>query len=297
MRPASAPRSASSVLRALIICAAAALLAACSTLRVAYGTAPQLTWWWLDGYADFTSEQAPDVRRAIDEWFEWQRSTQIAGHAVLLGEIAAQAPGPVTPQQVCRWQARFLDRAAPSIDRALVQAAALMPRLGEAQLRHMEQRFAKTTAELREDFLQPDVAERMAAAVKRQTERFERLYGRLDEPQRRVIAAAVAASPFDAERWFAERERRQRETLSVLRRLLSERADADQRVAALRSLVEHFERSPDPAYRSYRERLATHQCATFAQLHNATTPAQRQVARERLQGWAADLRAIAAAQP
>jgi hypothetical protein len=273
------------------------LLAACGTLRVAYGTAPQLTWWWLDGYADFTGEQSGDVRRAIDEWFEWQRASQLAGHADLLVDIAGQAMAPVSPQQVCRWQSRLLDRAAPAIDRALVQAAAIVPRLSEAQLRHMEQRFAKANAELREDFAQPDPAARQAAAVKRQTERFERIYGRLDEPQRRVVAAAVAASPFDAERWFAERERRQRETLSVLRRLQAERADADQRVAALRALVEHFERSPDPAYRSYRERLASHQCATFAQLHNAATTAQRQTARDRLLGWAADLRAIASAQP
>ena len=285
------------MLKLLIILAAAALLAACSTLRVAFGTAPQLTWWWLDGYADFTSEQAPDVRRAIDDWFEWQRVSQFAGHAELLAEMAEQVAAPTTPQQVCRWQARLFDRAGPALDRALVQAAVLLPRLDARQWRHMEQRFAKKDAELRPAFPHPDPAERQAEAARRQAERYERLYGRLEEAQRRLIAAAVAASPFEPERWLAERARRQRETLAVLQRLTAERADTDRRLAALRALTEQFERSPDPAYRSYRDRLAAHHCATFAQLHNATTPAQRQTARERLRGWAADLRAMAAAQP
>ena len=105
----------------------------------------------------------------------------------------------------------------------------------------------------------------------------------------------MKASPFDPQAWADERQRRQRDTLATLRRLLAERADADRIVAALRALAERAERSPDPGYRAYQQRLLDYNCALAARLHNAMSPAQRQAARERLKGWEDDLRALAAA--
>ena len=281
--------------KALIIGLALLGLSGCSALRLGYDNAPTLAWWWADGYVDFSREQAPQARRAIDQWFAWHRSTQLPDYAVLLLNVAAQITEPTTPEQVCRWQAQARDRLEPGLDRGLVHAAELLPGLGETQWRHLEQHYAKGNASAREDFAQPQPAERLKAAVKRTVERFESVYGRLEEPQRRVIAAGVAASPFNPEAWLVERQRRQRETLQTLRRLAAERADRDQRIAALRALAERTERSPLPAYRAYQQRLAEHNCVFVAQVHNASTAAQRLVARDKLRGWEEDLRALAAA--
>jgi len=51
--------------------------------------------------------------------------------------------------------------------------------------------------------------------------------------------------------------------------------------------------TPGP-YRSYQQRLTDYNCSFIAQLHNSTTPAQRQVARNKLKGWEEDLRTLAA---
>ncbi|MBC8057759.1 MAG: hypothetical protein H7Y61_14390, partial [Rhizobiales bacterium] len=51
--------------RSLIIGAALALLGGCSALRIGYGTAPDVVYWWLDGYIDFNDTQTPRVREAI----------------------------------------------------------------------------------------------------------------------------------------------------------------------------------------------------------------------------------------
>jgi len=147
---------------------------------------------------------------------------------------------------------------------------------------------------MREKFLQPSLEDRRKAAMKRTVERVEQLYGGIGDAQRRVIQAGLAASPFDPEAWFAERERRQKDTAQTLRRLVAEKASRDQIVAAMRTLVERTERSPDPAYRAYQDRLADYNCAFAAQIHNATTPAQRASARDRLKGWEADLRSFLA---
>jgi hypothetical protein len=89
-----------------------------------------------------------------------------------------------------------------------------------------------------------------------------------------------------------ERQRRQRDTLQTVRRLQAEHADHDQRLAALAALVARTERSPDPEYRAYQQRLTDYNCGFVAQVHNATTPAQRRKARDNLKSWEDDIRLL-----
>jgi hypothetical protein len=277
-----------------VLFAALALLSGCSALRLSYGAGPQLAWWWIDGHFDFTSTQAPPVKTAIGQWFDWHRATQLPAYASLLAALQAQATEPMTAAQACRWNERVRETLAPAIDRALVQAADLVPLLGEAQLRHLEQRYERNIAEMRDEFLQPDPAARREASVKRAIERSEQIYGTLGETQHKVIADGVATSPFDPQAWRDERVRRQRDTAATLRRLVAEKSDRDTRIAALRTLVERAERSPDPAYREYQRRLVAYNCEFAARIHNATTPAQRLKARESLKGYEDDLRSLIA---
>jgi hypothetical protein len=269
-----------------------ALLAGCSAVRLSYNNGPQLAWWWLDGYLDFPSSQVPRAKELMGRWFDWHRATQLPEYAAVLASAQQQIGEPTTAAQVCRWQALVRDRLEHALERAMSDLAGVLPSLGEPQWRHVEQRFAKANEELRSDFLQPRAEARAKASVQRAVDRAEGLYGRLDEAQRRVIAQGVAASPFDPDAWLAERQRRQADVVQTLRRLSAERAEPDQWLAAVRVLVERAERSPDPGYRAYQQKLADYNCAFLARLHNATTPAQRLAARERLKGWEEDLRSL-----
>ena len=270
------------------------MLAGCSTLRLGYANGPQLAWWWLDGYFDFESRQTAAVRAAIERWFAWHRRVELPVYAGLLAEAAAAAPRPTTADEVCRWTARVRDAAAPALDQALREAAPLVGQLREPQLAHLAHRFDKRLAELRDEFAQPDPTLRREKAAERAIERFERLYGRLDAPQRRLVAVGLAESPFDAEAWIADRDRRQREALQTLRRLAAQRADADAALPALRALAGRADALADPAYRATRDAAETFNCALAARLHNATTPAQRAKAAERLRDWQSDLLTLAA---
>jgi Family of unknown function (DUF6279) len=267
-------------------------LAGCSAVRLSYANGPQLAWWWLDGYFDFSREHSAQVQQTLDRWFEWHRSTQLAQTTALLAEVAQQMGEPMTPGQVCQWQDRARSHADPALSRAILDFADLMPGMGEAQMKHLEAHYRKLIDEMRRDFLQPDPAERFKSSVKRTRERAERIYGGLGDAQLQVISEGVAASPFDPELWLLERQRRQRDTLQTLRRMLADRADRDQRVAALRALVQRSEQSPNPEYRSYQTRLTAYNCALAAQVHNTTTAAQRRKARDNLRGWADDLRTL-----
>lgn len=280
-------------LKTAIILSLALWLAGCGSVRLAYSNAPQLAWWWLDGYADFSRDQTPAARQAVDSFFDWHRRSQLADYADWLAAVRPQFAASMSPAQACRLQDQGRDKLEPGLQRALALAGELVPGLGADQFKAIEKRFVKVNDKLRDDFLQPDAGDREEAALKRTLERAERVYGRLGTAQKRVVRDGVAASPFNPEWWLADRQRAQRDAVQTLRKLVADRAGPEQRLAALRALAQRTERSPDPEYRAYQLRLTEYNCGFAARLHNATTGAQRAEALERLLGWEADLRALA----
>jgi hypothetical protein len=290
--PSPTPKS-RRIIGALLLALAA--LSGCSAVRVGYNQAPTLAWWWLDGYLDFSSEQAPRAKEAIGQWFAWHRTTQLPDYAALLAAAQVQVLQPATAQQVCRWNDELRARAESALMRAVPLAANVLPAVGPEQIAHLDRRYRKANHEFAEDFVQADADERLKASVRRTIDRAEMLYGRLDDRQRALVAAGVSASPFDAAAWLAERERVQAEVLQTLTRLgAGTRTDPETRLAGMRALAQRLLRAPPGPYRSYQQRLTEYNCDFVARLHNSTTPAQRRAARDKLRGWEEDLRALAA---
>ncbi len=269
------------------------VLTACSALRVSYGQGPLLAYWWLDSQLAFSAEQAPRVRSALADWFAWHRATQLPDYAQALGETAAALAGNLTPTQVCSQIEAWQRRAERAVDRAVPAAAEQLRSLSSEQIHHLERRQADKLQEAADEFLKPEPAERRKAALARQVDRAETLYGSLDEAQRQLLAAGLAASPFDPERWLAERRARTVELLRSLRQWQAEQADSATVQAGLRRMVAETLRSPRPDYQAYSRRLLQANCALVAQLHNSTSAAQRQRAAGRLQRWQDDLRSLA----
>ncbi|MDH4389817.1 MAG: DUF6279 family lipoprotein [Aquabacterium sp.] len=269
------------------------LLGGCSALRLSYGQGPLLAYWWLDSQIDFTDDQAPRMRSALADWFAWHRSTQLPDYAQALGELAATVAGPVSPAQVCSQIEAWQRRAERAFDRAVPALADQVRSLTPEQITHLEKRQADRQQEMVADVLQPDLAERQKAALARRIDRAETLYGTIDDSQRQLLAASQATSPFDAERWLAERRARTADMLRNLRQWQAEQADTATVQAGLRRLVADTLRSPRADYRAYSQRLLQANCSQAAQLHNSTSASQRQRAATKLLGWQADMRALA----
>jgi Family of unknown function (DUF6279) len=288
--------------RWIIGVALALLLAGCSVLRIAYSQAPTFTYWWIDGYVDLGDAQSVKLREAIDRWFEWHRRTELTRYAALLARAQREVMEPtLSTAQLCTWRDEAQRRLDAALDAATPAFATLMLSLTPEQIRHMERKMAKDGDELRRDFAQADRAERAQGAFKRTLARYENLYGKLDEAQRKKLGDLLAASPFDADRWLAERERRNRDLITLLGTVSTAGRDAQaadsakaQAQAAVRVLAERALRSPRPDYRAYQERLTQENCALASAMHNATTPAQRQYARNKLKSWEDDVRLIMA---
>lgn len=269
------------------------LLAGCSALRLGYGNGPMLASWWVDSQFDTTAEQAPRVRAALADWFAWHRATQLPDYVQGLAEAATLGVNPVTPAQVCAQYAAWQQRIWRAFDRAVPQLAELARSLSPAQIDHFERHQARRQAELQAESAQPDAAERQQALLKRTVERFETFYGPLEPGQRQLLAAALQASPLEAERWLAERRARNAEVVRSLRQWQAEGSDLATVQAGLRRLGGEVLRSPRPEYAAYSQRLVQANCAMVAQVHNGASATQRQRLVAKLQGWQADLRALA----
>ena len=284
-------------MRPIIVAALVLLMTGCSAIRLSYNQGPTLAYWWLDGYADFSHAQEPKVRAALEDWFTWHRGTQLPDYQQQLALARRLVVAETTPEQVCAQIEAWRPRAMLAYERALPAMAELVRGFSPAQIDHLDKRYARNLAEAEHDHLQSDPAERREANFKRTLDRAETLYGTLGEPQRKVLAEALAASPFDPQRWLAERQARQQDTVRALRQWQAAKADAPTVQAGLRRLAMEVQLSPRADYRAYAEQLNTANCQLVARLHNATSLSQRRKAAAKLQGWEDDVAALAAAQP
>ena len=287
------------------------VLGACSALRIGYGQAPDLLYWYLDGYVDFNDNQTPKVREALTQYMAWHRRTQLPDYANQLARAQAEVLADTSAARVCEWQAELLTRANAAFEHAVPAVAEFLVTVTPQQVQYLEKHQAKQNQEFRDDYLQPEPRKRTEVTLKRTLERAESLYGKLTDSQRTRIAEGLLRSPFDAEAWFAERRQRQQDALSLMRRWgggdaagrpagAREQAGREpvqaqvQVQAALRAYVQGMASSPREPYRRYTERLNEFNCSFAAALHNTTSVAQRRAAAQKLAGWEGDARALAA---
>lgn len=270
------------------------VLPGCNAIKLVYNAAPSASYWWLDGYLDFDSAQAAQLREDLDGLQRWHRSTQLPEYARLLQRAQALVGAErVTPNQACTLLEDVRREIGNITVRAETGAATLVRSLTPEQLQHLQAKYAKSNEEFRKEWLDASPQEVREKRFDKTLERAERVYGRLDEAQRAIIRQQIELSSFDPKMQQAERLRRQQDTVQVLRSLAASKATPQQTAQALRGLFERYRESPDPALRAYGQRQIDEGCQGFALAHNTATPAQREKAVQRLKAYEKDVRDLA----
>jgi hypothetical protein len=271
-------------------------LTGCGTTRLAYNNAPTLSFWWLDAYFDFDSEQALRLRADLQTVHAWHRKDELPLVAAELANLKARALQSATPEQTCKLAIDVQARVAAPLVRMVPTIAAIAPNLSDQQLLHIEREFDKRNRSWREDYLDGTPDERIDSRLKRTAERTESLYGRMRPEQMKWLRAQIAASDYDPGVQYRETLRRQQDALSVLRQLRVSKAPQPQAQTALQALLERSFDSPDASYRQYMARILQQGCATMAELHNSMGPQQRTKLLETLQSYDDDVRALMSAR-
>jgi hypothetical protein len=282
------------VLLCLSLLLAAVLLQGCSAIKLAYRQADTLLYWRLDSYVDFSDEQAPRVRDGLKQFHRWHRHSQLPLYADLLQRIAPQLLEPVTAEQACAVFDQVRSTAEVSLDPAHWPLLWLATDLSDEQLQHIERKQASSDADWKKEWAGLTPEQLQHKRFDQLLSRSEMVYGRLDEPQKAVLRAGLAASSFDPARSLAERLRREQDLRQALRKIHDERLGIEPARELLKAYLARTLRPPDAAQQRYAQSLTRESCALFARLHNATTPAQRARAVQTLKGYEDDFRLLAA---
>jgi hypothetical protein len=264
-------------------------LGGCSTLQLAYSQAPSLLYWWIDGYIDFSKEQAPAVRSALAELHSWHRSSELPKTIAVLQKAQALLPGNVTAPQACGIFDAVRGLTSAITEHALPGIADFSANVTAQQLEKLQRKYQKNNDEFNRDFIQAKPEERKAKRMKGAIERSERIYGKLGDAQLQAIDAAIDSSSFDATMALKEAERRQKDALDTLRHISLTKPEPNAAQTALRAYLERSLKSPDLTYRQYAAKLVQESCESFATVHASTTPAQRAKAVQTLKGYEGDL--------
>lgn len=290
------------ILLALALTTTLIVLGACSTARLAYNQAPNLLYWWLDGYMDFTSAQSPQARQDIDAFLAWHRSTELPTYARQLQQWQALAMQDITPAQACTQFEAVRAAVQRASERGLEPLTRLAQQLSPEQQAHLQRHQSKSNESFEKDFVRGSPEQRLSQRLDKAVSRNEMLYGRLSPAQRELLRASLQQSPWDAQKTQQERLRRQSDllqTLQTVQALKTGNGNGNGAVnaAALNATRSHLARvlqSPTPGYSAYSQTQVQHGCTQFAALHNTTTPEQRANAVRVLKGYEDDFRALVA---
>lgn len=269
-------------------------LSACSAVQLTYQNAPELSYWWIDGYLDINDAQSAKLRQGLSSLHAWHRQQELPVYLATLNKLQKAAGADTTPEQVCALYADLRARLQPVFDQFEPTAAALAPGLDQAQLEHVARQLDKRHRKWQNDWLSLSPEQRQAKRVDQLTDRAEMFYGRLEEQQRAVLRVGLRVAPLDVTLLERESTRRQSDLLQTLRELQVEKPGSANTKAALRKGFERWLDSPDPAYRDYARQTTQALCKTFAALHNASTPTQRAQFVRTLQDYRDDVRSLMA---
>jgi hypothetical protein len=289
-----APSPVRKALCAVTLAACGVLLQGCSAVKLAYNQVPQLAYWQLNSYLDFSEAQTERVRNELGDLHQWHRDTMLPRHAELLQKVQQQLPSAISSEQACR----TYDTVRTQFDKVVTQAEPklvwLAAQLTDAQIRNLQKKQADSNADWKKEWVDITPEKLREQRFKQLLSRAEGFYGTLDEPQKVALRAFIAQSSFDPQRTYAERQRRQKDLVQVLQKIAADRSNTDQARTLLSGYIARFNASPDTAHQRYARVLVEEGCEGFSNVHNAMTAAQRLKAVQSVKGYAQDFLILAA---
>jgi hypothetical protein len=280
----------------LIVVSAIVLpLAACTSIRFGYNHADTLLIFRLDEYFDLEKTQKTLAKDRINALLAWHRATQLHAYSALLDDIRTKAKGPMTPSEVTDFQQRINRRLEILGERAAPEIARLALTLKPNQIAQVQRELSDDNAQFRKKYgyLHNSADNAPGAKAKLFIKRAEFWLGKLTDEQRTIIRNAIAGRDNGNYTWADEREARQRDFLALLSKIQERKPE--ERVATdwIRTYFAELADQTDPQRRVYIQTLRQSNAELIAKVITSATPEQRAALDEKLQGYAADLAALA----
>jgi Family of unknown function (DUF6279) len=268
------------------------LLSSCSMVRVGYDKAQTVSYWWLDGYFDFSESQELQVNNDLREFHQWHRSTQLPDYADMLAAIGAKTPADFAPASVCE----YIDEVRTKLDTFAVHAVPYLARiarqLSPAQMDHLRKKFAAEDKTWREKWIDPTSKALAEARFDDWEDRADSFYGDITSEQKAFMKNAIAGSVFDPRISWDHRQLRQQDMLATFIKISESGMSQSAAEIDVKALFDRWLHAKDPVYQAMFDRLLTESCVNLAGLHQLTTQRQRLRAQEKLAGYEWDFRVL-----
>ena len=270
------------------------VVAGCSSLRLAYNNGDTVLYWWLNAYVDLDRDQKGWVREDIDKLFDWHRKTQLKDYVEILRKGQKQVQGNPTQADLMADYSEIKSRTQSLLLKAAPDLADLARSLKPEQIAQMEKKFKSNNDDYRRKFLSGDQEKRQQLRYKKSMEQFELWFGSFSREQEAAIRKASDARPLDNEIWLDERTRRQRNVLNLVQKVQSEKLGKEATVALINTLIrDSFERLEHSERKPFFDAFENSTAQMVLTVIKIATPAQKEHAVKRMQGWIDDFNSLA----
>jgi Family of unknown function (DUF6279) len=275
---------------AIVLLAATLLLAGgCSMFKLAYNNVDVAINWLLDGYFDLQAEQHALLKARVESLQTWHRKQALPEYIEGLKAAQQRARNPITHDDInwfidvsMRHYVRLIEQAAPG-------AADLLVTLSPEQIKAMQNKNARNNKKFtKEHKLDGTPDEQRDARAKRMIEVAEDWVGNLSSEQEARIKQTVREWPLYYSLSIANRERRQRELVSLIQNY----RDASTLGPLLAEWAQNFEQGRAPEYAALAQENKQRTMDLVLQIDRMLTPKQRVHFIDKLQTYIRDFSAL-----
>ena len=194
-----------------------ALLAGCSSTKMAYRYADWGIVWWVDDYIPMTAEQESRLEQDIRGLRQWHCATELPRYSKWLAQLKSDVrSGNLSQPTVTHHQEQLLSFFPPLMERARPAATRLLSSLSDEQVQQLASNMEESQKELEDEFLADNPEQTREARAERTMERVERWLGSLNERQRDTVNAWSEGRGKQTEIWLEGRRNWQQALIDAL---------------------------------------------------------------------------------
>ena len=272
--------------RWLVAMLAAATLAGCSGVRMAYDNADTFIRWRLLQFLDVHGEQADELDERIARFMRWHRANALPKYARDAEDAARRLERGLSREDLVWGYDLFIGHGREAMRAAADQAAPLLDRLTPEQIRHIEERVAEENRKFAREYLRGSEQERREQRARRIVERLEDWLGNLSKAQIEAVERFSARAPLLDELRDRDNRRIQGEILALIR--------AHETRQRLGDKVVSWDKGRDPAYVAARAANVQEFNTLLLEVNRVATHEQRARVVAELRRYSQEFRALAA---
>lgn len=281
-------------IRVILISCLVLVISACSSVQLGYNQGDTLLRWWIDDYVDLNDSQSDFVASALKRQFSWHRANQLPPIQTSLAKLRQRLGKPLTVPEALDSYQDLRKHIMTALEHMGKDAATLALSMNLEQLKSMEKKYAKTNEKFRKQYLSGSPAQRLEGRTEKVIENTEYIFGSITKEQSIQISKLVESYPVDMDTVYKERLRRQKDLISILRKIITEKPTPEATESLLLKYIQSFEYGYTTEQKEFEmSRLDSSVKLTVA-ITQIMTEAQRKNAQERVGDWIDDIKVLIA---